>query len=167
MTAFTPLTLLALCVWDEARGEIADGKAAVARVVVNRARLRFSSDGTIQGTVLAPGQFSGFWFDMIDGKYTRVAHTLDEALARANDKLVQARKMPGLWGECLDIAQDVQSHTWLGGPDYLKLTDDTVFYYNPAITPHTPAWAKPAQHVADIGHHSFFRAPIAEQRAAA
>ena len=36
-----PATLLALCVWEEARGEPQDGRVAVAEVILNRTRRRY------------------------------------------------------------------------------------------------------------------------------
>jgi spore germination cell wall hydrolase CwlJ-like protein len=55
--AIDPNTLLAVAVLDEARGEIPEGRAAVAQVILNRMRLRYQSDGTIAGTVLHPEAF--------------------------------------------------------------------------------------------------------------
>lgn len=148
-------TLLALCVYDEARGEDADGKAAVARVVLNRMKHHYSSDGTVAGTVLAPNQFSGFWFDMVKGHYTRVCHTLPEAWDRAENKLDDALKHPAAWAACMAAASAVQAGTY-HSPAYDMLTDAAVLYLNPSIS--KAAWATPDKHVCDIGHHAFYRA---------
>lgn len=148
-------TLLALCVYDEARGEDADGKAAVARVVLNRMRKRYASDGTVVGTVLRPGQFSGFWFDFVGGHYTRVCRTVAEAQERAENKLADALKHPTSWAACASAATAVQAGTY-HSPAYDMLTDDAVLYLNPSIS--KADWATPDKHVCDIGHHAFYRA---------
>ena len=45
-------------VWAEARSEPFEGQVAVAEVILKRADTGYSSDGTIEGTVLRPKQFS-------------------------------------------------------------------------------------------------------------
>ena len=50
--------LLTLCVLQEAGNQVPDGMAAVARVVLNRTRRKYASDGTIAGTILGHDQFS-------------------------------------------------------------------------------------------------------------
>ena len=151
-----PEQLLALCVWTEARGEPDNGKAAVARVVLNRRRLRYSSDGSLVGTILAPDQFSAFWFGFQNGRYTRLAHTHTDAWGRANVLYTQAANDPA-FARCAEIADKVMAGTF-EGPGYSDLTDDTVCYYNPMIVKPRPAWADPEKHVTDICRHAFFRA---------
>jgi len=153
------LSLLALAVWDEARGESDDGKAAVARVILNRKRLRYSSDGTMVGTVLHKDQFSGFWFDMVDGHYTRVCHTLEEAEARAGTLLAEAIQSP-VWSDCRRIAGLVSADSYLAEDGYSQMTDAVVLYLNPAIInpAHMPAWANAQNRVCTIGRHEFFHA---------
>lgn len=48
--------------WQEARGEDNEARACVAHVIRNRMAKKYTSDGTIVGTVLVPWQFSG-WMD--------------------------------------------------------------------------------------------------------
>jgi len=153
------LTLLALAVWDEARGESDDGKAAVARVILNRKRLRYSSDGTIVGTVLHKDQFSGFWFDFVNGHYTRVCHTLEEAEARAGTLLAGAIQSP-VWSDCRNVATDVTNDSYVATDGYTEMTDAAVLYLNPAIInpAHMPAWANEQNRVCTIGHHTFYHA---------
>lgn len=153
------LTLLALCVWSESRGEPDDGKAAVARVVLNRKRLRYTSDGTMVGTVLAKDQFSGFWFDMVDGKYARVCHTLEDAQARAGTLLAEAIKTD-VWSDCRGVATDVTNDSYVAADGYTEMTDEVVLYLNPAIInpAHMPSWASAENRVCTIGHHEFFKA---------
>ena len=53
--------MLALCVWREARGESAEGKALVAQVIINRCNDPAKRwPRTIQGVVCQPLQFSSF-----------------------------------------------------------------------------------------------------------
>lgn len=147
--------LLALCVWDEARGEIPDGRAAVARVVLNRMKARFESDGTVAGTVLAWHQFSGFWFDMVGGKYRPVAFSRAEAAARARALLLEAKRGPLPWSLCQDVAARVQAGTW-SSELYDQLGDEALNYAN--LDYCDPIWATPDKFIVKIGHHSFFRA---------
>ena len=155
MTDLSPSTLLALCVWTEARGEPDDGKAAVARVVLNRGALHYSSDGTVAGTVLHRDQFSAFWFKMIGGKYLRVANDDEEARDRADELLAQARG-DSAWPQCLVVSGAVLLGKYTGGADYQRLTSDTVLYYNPDVVTTPPAWADPHKYVCAIGAHAFY-----------
>ena len=145
--------LLALCVVQEAAGEVQQGRAAIARVIKNSMARKFMSDGTISGTILKTDQFSWAWFDMIDGRYTRVCSTHDEAEARAVKLLASANK--ATLETCRDIAHQVMAGTYHGDL-YDHLTDDAVNYLNPAIS--STAWATPAKLVCVIGHHNFYRA---------
>jgi spore germination cell wall hydrolase CwlJ-like protein len=147
--------LLALCVWDEAQGEPTDGRAAVARVVLNRMKARYRSDGTVRGTVLAYDQFSGFWFEMIGAAYQRVCRTAEQAAARADALFERAKATPTLFANCRAAAEAVRAGAY-HGPHYDQLTDDAVLYLNPKIA--KAAWALPQKHVCDIGRHSFYRA---------
>ena len=151
---------LALNVLKEAGGEIPDGQAAIARVTLNRMRLKFFSDGTIAGTVLRKDQFSWAYFDMVNGVYTRVCWTPQEAQARAN--VLYNSAPSGQIAKCLTIAGAVFAGTYRGTL-YDQLTDDAVLYCNPAILTKSPAWAIPSAKVCSIGHHDFYRSvPIAE-----
>lgn len=152
-------TYLALCVYDEARGQPWAGQLAVARVVLNRARLRYSSDGTIRGTVLRPNQFSGFYFDAVrqkDGrwKYVRVATTMAQADARAAQKHAKAILNKPAWQDALTAARTIYTLE----EDNMPLPKDAVLYYNPDVVMGTPSWAKPANMIKRIGDHVFFRA---------
>lgn len=147
---------LALCAFQEANLEPDAGVAAVVRVVLNRTELKYSSDGTVQGTIFMRDQFSWTQFAMVDGIYSKVAHTPQEVQLRAESLLNQATAYHSAWARCQGIAARVQSGTF-ADPAYDLLTDETVLYYNPAIVADTPAWAIPANLVATIGHHSFFK----------
>jgi spore germination cell wall hydrolase CwlJ-like protein len=146
--------LLALCAWSEAAGEPFEGKVAVLRVVRNRMALHYQSDGTVAGTVLHPAAFSGFSYDMVDGVYTKVAHTPEEVAARAENMRIHAMAQP-VWADCQKAVEDsVPDSGFVGGPQFEKLTPATVLYCNPAIS--SPPWATPDNFVCQIFHHSFY-----------
>jgi len=52
--------LLARCIWGEARGEMVEGKLAVAHVVLNRVKARSWYGKSISDVILKPRQFSCF-----------------------------------------------------------------------------------------------------------
>lgn len=146
--------LFATMVFGEAAGEIHDGKVAVARVAHNRMARHYQSDGTVPGTILHPSAFSEFWFNFVDGQYERVAHTLKDAHTLASYLLTQAQKS-NVWANCVKAVADSDwASGYVGGPDFQKLTQDTVLYCNTSIS--SPAWANPANLVAVIGNHSFY-----------
>lgn len=153
----TDADLLALCGFEEANLEPDDGVAAVIRVILNRLKLRYQSDGTVFGTVTHGNGVAFSWvgFAMLDGHYTRVANGPSQIVSRISMLLEQAQGYTKAWARALDIAGRVQAGTY-EGPDYAHLTDDTVMYLNPAIA--SAAWASPAAFVTQIGHHSFYRA---------
>lgn len=159
--------LLALNVYEEAAGEIDEGKAAVARIVKNRMARKFFSDGTMVGTVLAKDQFSWAYFGFVTRhtgnagvdksvqEYVRMAHTITEAQGLAEALLKRA--LPRTLNKCASIAQAVMGGTFRG-PLYDLLTDDAVSYLNPRILTRLPKWAIPDKLVCSIGHHDFYRA---------
>ncbi len=153
--------LLATCIADEAGGEPHEGKVCVAIVLLNRMSLPYQSDGTAVGTVLKRNQFSGFWFEMIDGKYTRVCHTMEEAQARAEEKFERYSKR-SIWADCVLALADARAWaddepmSFTPGPAFSGMTGKTVNYLNPSIS-HT-AWATPDKLDAKIFHHDFFHA---------
>lgn len=153
--------LLATCIADEAGGEPYEGKVAVAIVLFNRMAIPYESDGTATGTVLKHFQFSGFWFDMIDGKYTQVTATPEEAHARAIVKF-ERYSAQAMWADCVRALADARSWdartpmSFTPGPAFAGLTPRTVLYLNPVIS-HT-AWATPDKQDAAIYHHTFYHA---------
>jgi len=163
----TDADLEALNIYQEAGGEPDEGKAAVARVVRNRMRRKFFSDGTVAGTVLAKDQFSWAWFAFVaapmtghanPGKhlheYVRLAYTRTEAQGLA-DALLK-RVVPKILAHCHDIAGQVASGTYYG-PGYAKLGNDAVSYLNPRILTKLPNWATSDRFIVSIGHHDFYR----------
>lgn len=159
--------LLGLNTYEEARGEITDGKAAIARVVKNRMMRRFFSDGTVAGTILKKDQFSWAWFDFVTRvtgnaavdklakpQYRRIAATPDDARFIAESKLLTAS--PRLLAACTAISAEVMAETYRGAA-YDKLTDWAVSYLNPRILTRLPKWATPDKLVCRIGNHDFYR----------
>jgi spore germination cell wall hydrolase CwlJ-like protein len=149
-------TWLALAIFEEAALEPDDGKAAVARVIFNRMRRRYFSDGTIKGTVAWPTQFSFCEFAMLKERYQRVARGPAAIEARCEKLLTEAQAHPKTWAKCREIAGQMLDGDY-HGPDYDRLTDDALLYVNLDVVKR-PVWAKPDKLVAQIGHHSFFRA---------
>jgi N-acetylmuramoyl-L-alanine amidase len=122
-----------MTIWQEARGESAAGKLAVARVIRNRMARHYFSDGTVTGTVLYPYQFSGW-----------------------NSKEPNRLKAAVLDATALDV--EACREAW-----DRSATDDAgirgaVLYYAPLVVTETPAWAVPEKQVAVIGRHVFFTA---------
>ena len=148
---------LTLCAFQEAAAEIDDGVAAIARVVLNRIRLKYASDGTVQGTVFKPAQFSWTQFAMVDGKYEKVAHDPEHVEARAQFLLLTAKRQVKPWARVTAIVRAVQAGTYRG-IFYDRLTDDAVLYVNPEIVARQ-SWEIPANHICTIGHHVFYRDP--------
>ncbi|HZR87913.1 MAG TPA: cell wall hydrolase [Bradyrhizobium sp.] len=151
------LELAALCAFEEANLEPDDGVAGVLKVIQNRMRLRFQSDGTVEGTIFHGNGVAFSWaaFDWFNHRYQRVANGLTEIEARAAHLEQVAAGYPNAWARALRITRAMVARTY-HGPDFDRLTDDTVLYLNPAIA-HAP-WATPDKQVWVIGHHVFYRA---------
>ena len=151
----TDAELIGLTVWGEARGEPDDGRAAVARVILNREAAHFQSDGSLTGTIFHPEAFSEYWYTFAANKYRRVAWTLPEAQALANKLYVQAAPTTS-FRQCMEISASVVARTYGGGPEYQKLGTRAVQYDNLSVS--KPSWATPDKLLAVIGQHSFFHA---------
>lgn len=149
----TDADALALNCFQEANLEPLDGIAAIARVVLNRAALKYQSDGTIQGTIFHPAAFSWTQYAMVGGHYTKVAVTNADVAIRAADLLRQAKAYTTAWARALDVSGQVMAGTY-SGPLYDLLTPETVLYDNLALA--QPVWATPDKHVCTIGHHDFY-----------
>jgi spore germination cell wall hydrolase CwlJ-like protein len=156
--------LLALCVLQEAGNQPDDGQAAVARVVLNRTRMKYASDGTVEGTILHPNAFSWTEWEMLNRVYTKVATDQPSQIKRVRALYELSQKALG-WAHCQNIAQEVVGGTYSGAA-FSAITPDTVLYYNPVAVRGVPAWAKPENHVATIGAHWFYRDPPAMALAA-
>ena len=144
--------LLALTVWTEAQNQSPDGMAAIMRVIQNRMRMHYQSDGTVPGTCLHHNAFSAFGYDFVHGAY----HTAPDAYTpqRLNRMLTAAQPTPS-FSKCAKVVIAVQAGHYVGEAAYDRLTPDTVLYDNPAIS--HPPWANATALVTAIGAHSFFR----------
>lgn len=124
------LRCLALAVYFEARGESIEGKAAVAHVVVNRAREAGFPDRVCdvvqQGGEQRPCQFA--WY--CDGR---------------SDQPRAGR----MWETSLDVAQEVLAGR-LEDP-----TDGALYFVQARIM--KPSWTRRLTRVAHIGDHVFYR----------
>lgn len=149
----TDADLLTLCVLQEAGGECLDGQAAVARVVLNRARLRFGCDGTIQGAILAHAQFSWTEYAYAEGAYRRVARDAAQQLARVTRLMAQAKADAVRWRAVAAVVDEVLAGRF-GSALYDRLTPRTVLYDNLEIS--RPTWLASSRLVVKIGRHSFF-----------
>lgn len=144
-----------LCAFEEANLEGGDGLAAIVRVIRNRMRLHYASDGTVQGTIFRHAQFSWAEYAMRDGKYQRVAVTPEQVQARAELLLARDKRYTLAWQRAAAIVESVLAGRY-HGPNYDHLTDDAVLYLNPELS--HAAWAAPDKLVCAIGHHNFYRA---------
>ena len=124
--------LAVITIWQEARNEPYEGLVAVGEVIRNRMRLKYSSDGTVSGTVLRPMQFSG-WNAKDPSRIKSLRIDDDDATVK---KCLAAWELSGT------------------GTNHAK---GAVLYYAPAVVG-MPDWAKPevAQKVAEIGGHHFY-----------
>lgn len=130
---------------QEAIGEPYAGKLAVAEVIRNRMAQKYSSDGTVIGTVLKPWQFSGWNPEQVkDGKMAPIdvkayAARAFKQISKANDDLLN---------DCLRAWEESQTSRTVHG---------AVLYYAPAVVS-MPTWARPehATQVAEVGGHVFF-----------
>lgn len=116
-----------LTIYGEARGEKFEGKVAVGEVIRNRMRDRYSSDGTVEDTVLRPYQFS-VW----NTGGPRVLAELDYE--------------SDMYDEC--------AAAWAAS-EYSNLTKGANLYYNPRLA--NPKWAQTTEHIVTIGNHKFHK----------
>jgi N-acetylmuramoyl-L-alanine amidase len=119
-----------LTIAQEASGESYAVKLATAEVIRNRMRRRYSSDGTVAGTVLRPYQFSGW--------NTKDPNRIRCAALEDTDPLTQECRRA--WKEAVAGSDTVNG---------------AVLYFNPAIV-QTPEWVERSEAVAVVGPHHFF-----------
>ncbi len=159
------LDWLTCCVIDEAGNQPADGMAAVAQVVKNRMASKGGmSDGTIKGTVLAKNQFSGFYFDTVNGRYSRVCNDFKCAEARGIKKIQKYKQNTAKWNKAREIADKVMKGTYSGGDNFqlIKANKRAVMYLNFEATKRLnpggswTKWAVSSKKLAKIADHTFF-----------
>ena len=124
--------ILARVVWGEARGESAEGRAAVAWVVKNRAAARTWYGRGISGVCLKPKQFSCLNSD-------------DPNLAA----ILRLRDDDPVLNQCREIAEAVLSSAPSSDP-----THGATHYHTANIA---PGWAATMVRTARIGNHIFYR----------
>jgi spore germination cell wall hydrolase CwlJ-like protein len=122
------LSVTALCLWREARGEGTDGMQAVAHVIANRAK---SSGKSWAQTVYAKLQFSSMTYGQ-DPQLCNVPSSSDPQFA-----------------ECCAIVDAVAA-----GTDS-DLTNGATNYFDNSIP--EPIWAKAMIQVAVIGRFTFYK----------
>jgi len=133
MTQAYPFTLLALCIWREARGESATTKLAVAWSIRNRVVRGGWWGNTWPTVILKPYQYSSF---------------------NANDP--NATKLPGpadaSWFDSLNAANDVFDTPIAPDP-----TGGATSYFDKSLDNNPPAWAAEKIHTCDIGSLHFYK----------
>lgn len=120
-----------MTIWGEARGEDYLGKVAVAEVIRNRMKRKYSSDGTASNTCLKKLQFSCWNHD--DPNRLFMAKLDDE------DPIVR---------ECIKAWEESKT---------TNLTKGAVLYCNLKVLDYIPSWAKMENQTVVIGRHNFFR----------
>lgn len=130
--------MLAVTIWAEARGEGYDGMRAVGYVIANRMKKNFRTDGTIEGTVRWPLQFS-CW------------NSNDPNIAKMNKQYLD--NSSGMeyyqWETAKQIARDIMRT----GTEY-DITNGSLFYHAEYVNPN---WADNKNKSVVIGQHIFYR----------
>lgn len=145
-----------LCVIQEAGNQPAEGQGGVIRVIDNRMRLHYNSNGTVLGTIEGHDQFSWVTHAFASGHYETVARDGAQTAARVATLLAQAKAHTASWNIAAAIVAQVDAGAY-HGPLYDHLTDLTVLYDNLALA--QPDWARTARRIIQIGAHTFFEDP--------
>ena len=132
MRLISDTALAVLTIWQEARNQPHEGKVAVAEVIRNRMKERYSSDGTVAGTVARAYQFSGW--------NTKDPNRVPSLQLDDSDPVVK---------ECLRAWLEANTN----GTNYAQ---GALLYLNPSILPVLPAWVRNSDKVAEIGDHVFY-----------
>jgi len=128
--------ILSLCTYGEARGELRDGKIAVASVIKKRVELGGWFGKGYHGVILKPYQFSCFL--TCDPNFPKLFDIADD-FARSMQK-------SKILGECYDIARGIVDGSI--EPNVIATHYKTVNCY--------AKWADKMKKVATIGHHAFY-----------
>ena len=121
----------AINIWAEARSEPFDGQIAVGNVVRERMRLKYSSNGTVVGTIWRPKQFS--WTLGSDPQRLWALSLDDEHHA---------------WARAMEA--------WKESASVYAVPPGTVLYHAEYVS---PRWAENAEFVKQIGAHLFYKDP--------
>ena len=139
MTELTPIDLLALTIFGEARSEPIEGKIGVANVAKNR-RVTGRWGSTYETVCLAPLQFSCWSPKGGLSNYTMI-HALSEQIATGH------RPDDPVLTECYGLARAID--VWLRDN-----THGATHYHTVNLMP--PAWARGHAAVAHLGNHLFY-----------
>lgn len=124
--------LLAIALYGEARGESDLGKAAVACVILNRAK---KSGKSIAHEILKPFQFSCF---LPDDPNFKILMAMAVSQYNIDIKFKECERIATLFLEsCTDF------------------TGGATNYFNPAVV--LPSWAKNMTKLFTLGRHEFYR----------
>ena len=128
-------TLLALCVWREARGETTDAKSGVAWTIRNRVLHPSWWGVDWVSVILKPFQFSSF--NRIDVNSTKWPAPSDTA-----------------WHACMEAAEEAYSGS-TADP-----TSGATHYFDKSLDSEPPGWATDDSmtHVCDLGNFHFYKA---------
>lgn len=132
---YYPLTLFALVIWREARGEPFASKQAMAWSVRNRVNRPRWWGHTFETVILAPLQYSSF--NRNDPNATKWPVSNDPN-----------------WIDALNIACDLYGDS----PTLSDNSQGADSYFDKSLDNNPPAWAKTAVHTADVGDFHFFKA---------
>jgi len=130
MRFISDYALAIITIWQEARGEPQEGKIAVAEVIRNRMKRKYSSDGSVTDTVLRPYQFSGW--------NTKDPNRVPSMRIDNKDPVVN---------DCIEA--------WLTS-EHSDLTGGAVLYLNEKAVDVLPDWVSVSHQTAKIGRHSFY-----------
>ncbi len=131
------LKLLSLLVYGEARGESLDCKAAVAWVVLNRAKKSGWFGDTFKDVILKPYQF--YCFLPGDPNFLKL-----EEISREFDSFLRNDKV---FRECSFIARGVLEG-WIS-----NVTHGALYYHSREIS---PIWSSFYTKKTEIGNHIFY-----------
>lgn len=130
--------MLAATIWAEARGEGYDGMRAVGYVIANRLKKNFRTDGTIEGTVKYPRQFS-CW------------NSNDPNLSKMTPEYLENSTGQDYyrWETAKQIATDIMRT----GTRY-DITNGSLFYHADYVKPN---WMSKKDKSVIIGQHIFYK----------
>lgn len=126
------VSLLALCIWREARGETVAAKRAVAWAIRNRVQKPSWWGTDYPSVILKKWQFSSF---------------------NANDP--NAVKFPASNDTSWQASQMAAADAYQGRGD--NPVGEATHYFDKSLDANPPAWAAKMTHVCDIGNFHFYR----------
>lgn len=133
---------LAATIWGEARGETYDGMRAVGYVVANRIKYNFRTDGTVEGTVKWPKQFS-CWNEN-DPNYNKLTPQYLNNELQGNEAYQ--------WETAKIIAMEIMENGTVNDN-----TKSSIFYHAHYVSPN---WASNDNKSVVIGQHIFYKKAV-------